>query len=71
MKKTVNPLLAFAFVVMTITCFHAWKKSSDGDCRTCKALSPDNGVVDEAQICNESQETAFRNSNPGTEIVCD
>ena len=71
MKKTVNPLLAFTFVVLTVTCFHACKKNSDGECHTCKAIGPDNNIVDEDQICNEAQATAFRNANPGKEIVCD
>ena len=71
MKKTVNPLLVFAFVALTITSFHACKKNSDGECSTCKALGADNLVVDEAEICNEAQATDFRNANPGAEIVCD
>lgn len=73
MKKTVKPFMVFAFLLFSITLLHGVgcsKKSDDAECRTCKALGLD-GIEDEDEICSEAEETAFRNANPGKEIVCD
>jgi hypothetical protein len=73
MKKTVNPFMAFAFLIFAITLFHGYgcsKKTGNEDCQTCKAIGG-SGVQDEAKICTEADMTNFHNDNPGTEIVCD
>ena len=65
--------MVFAFIIFSVMLVHGVgcsKKSDDGECRTCRALGTD-GVEDEAEVCSEAQETAFRNDNPGKEIVCD
>jgi hypothetical protein len=46
------------------------KKSDDYECRTCQALGNDQ-IEDEEEVCSQAEETAFRNANPGKEIVCD
>jgi hypothetical protein len=72
MKKSVNPFMVFAFVVFAVTTLHGLgcsKKSSDEDCRTCKAFGLDD-VEDEEVVCSDAEETAFRNKNSGFEISC-
>lgn len=74
MKKSVNPFMAFAFLVFAITTVHgigcSKKNNDDGECRTCKAFGVDN-VEDEEVVCSDAEETAFRNKNSGFEISCD
>jgi hypothetical protein len=73
MKKSVRPFMLFAFLIFTITLVHSSgcsKKGDDnGDCRTCKAFGVDGGQ-DEAKVCSEAEESAFRSKNAGKEISC-
>ena len=72
MKKTVKPFMLFAFIIFAITLVHGSgcsKKNDNEDCRTCKAFGID-GIEDEAEVCSESQESAFRSKNAGKEISC-
>jgi hypothetical protein len=73
MKRSVRPFMAFAFLLFSITLIHGVgcsKKNDNDECRTCKAIGFDT-IEDEDVVCSEAEETAFRNANPGLEIVCD
>jgi len=71
MKKLLNPVVMLAGMLITIGAVHACsKKSDEKNCRTCKALGPDNTISDEATVCSEAEETAFRNKHAGKEIMC-
>lgn len=73
MKKTVKPFMLFAFIIFAITLVHSpgcsKKGDDDAECRTCKAFGID-GIEDEAEVCSEAQESAFRSKNAGKEISC-
>ena len=67
MKKRI--LLAAVFLSTIYFGFSCSKKTEEPECKTCRAFSVD-GVVDEAEVCSEAEETAFRNDNVGREISC-
>ena len=65
-KRIILAALLFTSFYVGISCA---KKTEEPACKTCRAFSVD-GVVVEAEVCSEAEETAFRNDNAGREISC-
>lgn len=71
MKKA-TPFVTACFIAgMLYVGLSGCNKNDDDDCKTCKAFRPDNNQqVDEATVCSQTEENAFRSKNEARRIEC-